>query len=312
LDRETETDADDPLADRRQRASGTGAAIAPALLSIGFVGAGRAATALASGFQAAGHRILVAERGASAAALAAKTGRRPAPADDVLGLSDVIVLAVPDAAIGEVARRLAGGGRDGDGRVAVHLSGSQDLEPLAPLARRGFATAAVHPLQVLSGSPIPPGTVFAVEAEPAARALVFKLVTDLRGVVVQLPPRAREGYHAAAALAANLGMTLLAEAIDLMERRGIPRASALEGLTSLVGGGVDASRDLGLPEALTGPVIRGDAPTVRAHLRALDADSELRRAYAAVSLLALRQAARTGRPDRAAATEIRKLLEDCL
>jgi len=143
--------------------------------------------------------------------------------------------------------------------------------------------------------------------------VAVRLVEEMGGIEIPLPASGRIAYHAAAVMAANLGMTMLAEAVDLLERQGIPRADALSGLGSLVRGGLEASMDRGLPEALTGPVTRGDVATVAGHLRALETDPDLRRAYAATSLLALRQASRDGRPaDDAAARELHDILEEAL
>jgi predicted short-subunit dehydrogenase-like oxidoreductase (DUF2520 family) len=91
-------------------------------------------------------------------------------------------------------------------------------------------------------------------------------------------------------------MTLLAEAVDLLEEQGVDRGQALQGLSGLVRGGLEASLDSGLPAALTGPVTRGDAGTMARHLEALAPDPYLRAAYLAVSRLALRQAHKSGRP----------------
>ena len=178
----------------------------------------------------------------------------------------------------------------------LHIAGSLGLDVLDSLAAAGYATAAMHPLQVLSGWRIPPGTTFAIEAPGAARAVVAQLVADLGGVEIELAPGARPAYHAAAVIAANLGMTLLAEAVDLLEQLGIDRGQALQGLAGLVRGGLEASLDAGLPAALTGPVTRGDVGTLATHLETLRDDPELLAAYRAVSRLALRQARKDGRP----------------
>ena len=279
-------------------------------LRVGFIGSGRAAASLARSLARDGDGVVLATRGASAADLGRELGVSPRAPRDVLASSDLVVLAVPDGRVAEVARTLALDAPDGAGRVVAHLAGSLGLEPLRPLGHHGYALAAVHPLQVLSGWRIPPGTTFAVEAEPAARPVVRRLVADLSGVELELPAGSRATYHAAAVLAANLGMSLLGEAVDLLERSGIERDKALEGLAGLVRGGLEASVDRGLPAALTGPVTRGDITTVRAHLEAIAGDPELDAAYSAVSLLALRQAGRNGRPDAAAAARLRALLEE--
>jgi predicted short-subunit dehydrogenase-like oxidoreductase (DUF2520 family) len=285
----------------------------PNPLVIGFIGSGRAAAALAHSLGRAGHSLLVARRGESADILAAGVGARLAASAEVLATADVTFLAVPDGAIRDVAAELATHVLPGAGRLVAHLSGSQGREVLAPLEQRGYATASVHPLQVLSGWRLAPGTAFAVEADGHARDTAVRLVEEMGGIEIALPAGGRAVYHAAAVIAANLGMTLLAEAVDLLERQGIPRADALTGLGSLVRGGLEASMDRGLPAALTGPVTRGDLATVAGHLRALETDPDLRRAYAATSLLALRQARRDGRPaDDAAAAELHDILEEAL
>jgi predicted short-subunit dehydrogenase-like oxidoreductase (DUF2520 family) len=271
-------------------------------LTLGFVGSGRAARSLARSLARRGHRLLVARRGDSAELLSADVGAELLDAAEAMGAADVIILAVPDGRVAGLAAELAAEARPGEvarpgeGRVVLHLAGSLGLEVLAPLAAAGYATAAMHPLQVLSGWRIAPGTTFAVEADEAARPLVSRLVADLDGVEIALPAGARVAYHTAAVIAANLGMTLLAEAVDILEEHGIDRDQALQGLSGLVRGGLEASLDSGLPAALTGPVTRGDAATVAAHLAVLAADPDLHAAYLAVSRLALRQARKDGRP----------------
>ena len=265
-------------------------------LTLGFVGSGRAARSLGCSLARSGHRLLVAARGDSAARLSADLGADLVDTAETLAQADVTLLAVPDGQVAQLAERLAARAPAGEPRVVVHLAGSLGLEALAPLAQAGYAIGAAHPLQVLSGRRIPPGTTFAVEADAVARPLVSRLVADLDGVEIELPAGARVAYHAAAVIAANLGMTLLAEAVDLLEEHGIDRGQALQGLSGLVRGGLEAALDSGLPAALTGPVTRGDAGTVAGHLEALAADPDLQTAYRAVSRLALRQARKDGRP----------------
>ena len=265
-------------------------------LTLGFVGSGRAARSLARSLGRRGHRLVIARRGDSAERLSGDLGAELAAAEEVLASADLTILAVPDGKVARLAEGLAVDAAAGKQRVVLHLAGSLGLEALRPLAQAGYATAAMHPLQVLSGWRIPPGTTFAVEADAAARPLVARLVADLNGVEIELPAGARVAYHAAAVIAANLGMTLLAEAVDLLDQLGIDRGEALQGLSGLVRGGLEASLDSGLPAALTGPVTRGDVGTVAAHLEALAGDPELQAAYRAVSGLALRQVRKDGRP----------------
>ncbi len=137
----------------------------PHSLTIGFVGSGRAASTLAHSLGRAGHRLLLAHRDPAADELAAELGASTSGAAEVLARAAVTFLAVPDGAVAKVAAQLAEDTPDGRGRLVAHLSGSQGRDVLEPLAARGYATAAIHPLQVLSGWRLAPGTAFAVEAE---------------------------------------------------------------------------------------------------------------------------------------------------
>ena len=301
------------LPDPQAMGSGGYAESQPAHLVLGFIGAGRAASTLARGLARVGHEVVIAARGDGALKLAGALDARLAGRQEVLEDSDLTFLAVPDGEIAGVAADLARTAPPGGGRGVAHLSGSQGRDVLAPLAELGYTTIAIHPLQVLSGWRIAPGTAFTVEADESGSELAARIVSDLSGVSIELPAGSRSAYHAAAVMAANLGMTLLAEAVDLLEQQGISRAEALQGLGALVRGGLEASMDRGLPQALTGPVTRGDAATVAGHLAALAHDPELRRAYAATSLLTLRQGLRDGRPaDGAATVRVRAMLEDAL
>jgi predicted short-subunit dehydrogenase-like oxidoreductase (DUF2520 family) len=291
-----------------RRASGVPEA--QARLTVGFVGSGRAAGALARSLARRHHEVLVATRGSSATSLAEELGAESLAATAILARADVTLLAVPDGRIRDVAAELARIAPDGDSRVVAHLAGSLGPDSLAPLDARGYAVAALHPLQVMSGWRIPPGTRFAVEAPETARPVLRRVIADLGGQELSLPPGSRAPYHAAAVITANLGMTLLAEAVDLMARAGLDREEALQGLAGLTRGGLEASLDRGLPAALTGPVTRGDLDTVRAHIDLLRSDPEMLDAYRAVSRLALRQARLDGRPEAEKAEAMARLLED--
>jgi predicted short-subunit dehydrogenase-like oxidoreductase (DUF2520 family) len=99
-------------------------------------------------------------------------------------------------------------------------------------------------------------------------------------------------YHLSAVVGCNLLVALESEAKRLMDEAtggsdGLDHLALLMSttMTNLLRGGDPA-------HALTGPVARGDAGTVRAHLRLLDRESpRLARTYRALSLEALTLAA---------------------
>lgn len=176
--------------------------------------------------------------------------------------ADVVVLAVPDAAIASLAASITP-----DPRCAVlHLSGALGLDVLDPHERRG----SVHPLLPLagavSGAEQLPGAWFAVDGDP----LGVELVEALDGHVFVVAAEDREIYHAAAVVASNHLVALLGQVERLAAGISIP-AEAFVGLIQATLANVGSN---GAAAALTGPVSRGDWDTVRRHLDVIGIDEQ--------------------------------------
>jgi predicted short-subunit dehydrogenase-like oxidoreductase (DUF2520 family) len=90
----------------------------------------------------------------------------------------------------------------------------------------------------------------------------------------------RAAYHAAATIASNHLVALLAQAGRVAASAGVPLAALLP----LVRATVDNVEELGAPGALTGPVARGDADTVRGHLTVLGDEAPTYRVLAGEAL----------------------------
>jgi predicted short-subunit dehydrogenase-like oxidoreductase (DUF2520 family) len=101
-------------------------------------------------------------------------------------------------------------------------------------------------------------------------------------------------YHAAAALVANGSIAVVAGGVELLVRAGVPRRDARQLLGPLLGTVADNVTAFGVPEALTGPVRRGDLGTIRAHLEGSKTDPAARRLYAFLVLGQLPLAAALG------------------
>jgi predicted short-subunit dehydrogenase-like oxidoreductase (DUF2520 family) len=199
-----------------------------------IVGRGRMGTALAAAWSAAGEHVV------------GPLGREePLPGDPAL-----VVLAVPDAAIADAARRVPAG------PLVAHCAASVPLSALGD--REAFS---MHPLLAVTGS----GTDFTgagcaiAGTSPRAAAAGMRLARVLAMHVVEVREEDRALYHAAASLASNYLVTLEGEAERLMMHVGIDRAMLLP----LVRAAVEGWGARGAAAALTGPIVRGDAETVR-------------------------------------------------
>jgi predicted short-subunit dehydrogenase-like oxidoreductase (DUF2520 family) len=264
------------------------------------VGPGRAGSTLAAALVARGWTaVAVAGRRHDAPSTQAAAERFRTRAVDVVDAgrdADLVLVATPDAAIGDAGLALAPGLRPG--ALVVHFSGACPLEELGKLhaERPDVEIGALHPLQSLPSVDLGiarlPGSWCAVDGPPAVERLALSL--GLRPFRVPAGQRAR--YHAAAAVASNHLVALLGQAVRIADAAGIPP----EALLPLVRASVDNVDALGAERALTGPVARGDADTVARHLDALPADE--RASYRALAAEALRL---TGRDD----TALRALLD---
>jgi predicted short-subunit dehydrogenase-like oxidoreductase (DUF2520 family) len=185
--------------------------------------------------------------------------------------NEVVLLAVPDAAIVGVAKRLALCAVKARPRSVLHCAGALGPEVLAPLADVAIPVAQFHPLASFAR---PFGTALAgVHARIAGdrRAMAAgRRICRVLGMVPLEGPVDPAAYHAAAALVSNGAVALVAAAIELLGSSGLHPRVAARALGPLLRTTARNVETLGLPEALTGPVRRGDAHTVAQHLAILE------------------------------------------
>ena len=281
----------------------------PARLAVGVVGVGRVGSALAVALARAGHAV-VSVSGVSDASRRRAVERLPSadikPADDVVRDAELVLLTVPDDVLASVVEGLAAVGAFKPGQIVVHTSGRHGLDILRPAADRGALPLALHPVMTFAGGAEDVerlvGTSFGVTAPEEYRAVGEALVVEMGGEPVWVPEEARVLYHAALAWGSNYLVTLVTAAADLLRAAGAERPDLL--LAPLLGASLDNALRRG-DAALTGPVSRGDAGTVRAHLDVLrDTAPEVVPAYVALARLTADRALRDGRLDPAAAAAL--------
>jgi predicted short-subunit dehydrogenase-like oxidoreductase (DUF2520 family) len=245
------------------------------------VGAGRLARALVPLLPDAGYPVVAvaAPRLARARAVArTASARATTRAQEFAHEASLVLLAVPDGEIARAAGDLARATRGWDG-VALHHAGALGVEPLAPLARAGAATGVLHPLQSLADPRLAAhhlrGARARVEGDARALAVATRLARRLGLRPLRLdaadPATARAAYHAAASIASNDVLALLDVAVTLFGRAGIAADEAIAALVPLARGTLAQAERAGVASAITGPVIRGDLDTLRAHLATLAA-----------------------------------------
>lgn len=283
---------------------------------IAIAGAGKVGQALGRLLRESGECIVaIACRSPESAAHAAMFvggGARPVSYREIPQYAAQILIAVPDDAIGEVAGMLAAAGMR-HGKV-LHTSGARGPEALAALSAAGVACGTLHPLQTVAdpeeGVRVLRGVAFAIDGDPAAAAWAASLTTLLGGMALHIPAASRPIYHAAAVMGSNYLMALIASAVMLMKEAGVDEATGRRALEPLARTSIENAFRLGPAAALTGPIARGDAETVRAHLAALaNSLAGVDGLYRAAGIATLQLARARGLPEDQASTieaELRK------
>nr|WP_029116802.1 DUF2520 domain-containing protein [Mycobacterium sp. URHB0044] len=284
---------------------GTPNGFRPARLAVGVISAGRVGTALGVALERADH-VVVACSAISRASRQRAERRLPdtlvLPVHEVASRADLLLLAVPDAELAGLVTGLAATESVRPGTIVVHTSGANGITLLNPLTEQGCVPLAIHPAMTFTGADedivrLSEACFGITAADEVGYAIAQSLVLEIGGEPFRVREDARTLYHAALAHAGNHVITVLLDAVEAL--RGALWGQELLG-QELVGdapGGIAervigplarASLENALQRgqgALTGPVARGDAAAVVAHLQALtEVDPELAQAYRAISL----------------------------
>ena len=281
---------------------------------VGVIGAGRVGAVLAARLRGAGHEVVAAagESDASRNRIAdLLTGVPALKPSAVARASDLLLLTVPDDMLPNVVTVLADSGALREGQVVVHTSGAHGLGVLAPAAAVGARVVAAHPAMTFTGTALDlerlTGCVFGVTAGQAEAGLAEQLVADLGGRTMRVPEDRRTAYHAALAHGANHLVTLVSQAMEMLAAAG--GDAPADTLRPLLAAALDNALTQG-DAALTGPIVRGDADTIRRHLDELARTApHTLPSYVAMATATLERVVTDGRLLPIRAAKIRRLLQ---
>lgn len=290
----------------------------PARLGVGIVSAGRVGAVLGAAWAAAGHHLT------GASGVSRESVRRAElllpgvpllPPDEVATTADLVLLAVPDDVLPGLVTGLAAADCFRPGQIVVHTAGAKGVAPLAPATERGVLPLALHPAMTFTGRVEDVARlagccvgVTAAVGDEAAWSVGEALALELGSEPVRIPEDVRPLYHAALAHGANHLVTLVRDCVELLERAGLAPADRLA--APLLSAALDNALRHG-DRALTGPVARGDAETVRTHLRVLDdADEGLGLTYRALAARTAHRATAAGMLPDHAAKDVLTILEE--
>ena len=190
---------------------------------------------------------------------------------DIPSLADRVLIAVADAGIPSVVDDLSDGSMRGG--IALHTSGAHGPMLLDALAVRGVSCGVLHPLQTIAdperGVAALRGASFGIGGATAAVDWAEQLVAVVEGTPLRIRDQGFASYHAGAVMASNAVVAAIDAAVVLLGASGIDRPAALQALRPLCLTSAGNAFDIGPEAALTGPVQRGDAETIKTHIAAL-------------------------------------------
>jgi predicted short-subunit dehydrogenase-like oxidoreductase (DUF2520 family) len=285
----------------------------PARLDVGIVGTGRVGAVLGAALQQAGHRLVAVSgvseqsRGRAAALLPGVPVRT---VEEVVAQAELVLLTVPDDVLPDLVAGLSTTGSWQAGQLVVHTSGRHGTAVFEAASGHHILGLALHPVMTFTGTSMDvvrlADCCFGITAPEPLRAVAEALVVEMGAEPVWIEEQDRPMYHAGLAHGANHLVTLVAQAMQVVGSAGVQEPQRLIG--PLLHAALDNALRLG-DGALTGPVSRGDAGTVAAHLAELNEQTpDIRPTYVALARATAERALASGRLTAAGAEPLLEIL----
>ena len=288
-------------------------------MKIGFIGAGKVGTAFSKHLHSQGFKICgyYSEPYSGAVSAAELTESKAFTSlEDFCRESELIFITTPDDIISEVAVNIARLGYLESRHIIGHMSGALSSRILTEAVEiSGCDSFSLHPLQAfaeLNNSLRDlPKTFFSLEGSEKALKEMQAIMQKLGNPLLEIKQEQKTLYHAAACIVSNYLVTLLDFGLDFLQSIGIEKNEGLTALMPLIEGSLNNTKNLGPAKALTGPIARGDAQTVKQHLQAIEENiPEQIKLYSVLALRTLELAQKEKLHDAKKIALLKEYLED--
>ncbi len=271
-------------------------------MGIGFIGAGKVATAF--GRYLHGHGVAVSgyfDRHAEKIqrASAVTLSRAFPDAVTLASQSDIILITTRDDQIADACSSLSRQKKIAPHHLVGHMSGAHSARILADAQRQGAAVFSLHPLQAFADEDKAlaelPHTVFSLEGEAERLQPIRQILEQTGNRYFSISSENKSLYHLSACILSNYLVTLMDTGLAALGQSGIDPEQGFQAMRPLIEGTLSNIARMGTAKALTGPIIRGDAGTIRRHLQALKNSglADIESLYRQMGLQTVRLASRT-------------------
>lgn len=293
--------------------------------NVTVIGAGAVGSAIAKQFQARGHTIVgVINRRLSStrrSAAALKTKALPYHLKGIPPTTNLLIISTPDSAIPSLAALVATRSPlNFEKLTAFHTSGAVTSDSLMPLRLLGSTVFSLHPIQIFPRRASLTSRVmslrkifYGIEGDAPALRTAMMLVSELGGSYIVVPAERKALYHVACVFASNYLVVLMNLLLKASEGLGINRKEFYRVFEPLITTTLDHVRRASPREALTGPIERGDVPTIRIHVEHLESlNPSLLSMYSSLGSSAVRLAMKKKSLNEVTARELLKIFETAL
>lgn len=241
-----------------------------------FIGAGKVGTSLGiyfkeNGLNIGGYFSRTAESAERASTLTHSTAY--SNLECLVNNNQIIWITTPDDSIEKVAEQISGLNIKGT-KTFIHASGSLTSDALGCLEEKGHRICSAHPLLAFSdiakAVSALKDTAFFIEGQTDALTEIKKILAETGNSYHIIDKKSKPTYHAAAAVLSNYLVTLVYASNQLFDLVGINERTLGDASLVLVKSVLDNLQGKTPAEALTGPIKRGDAETVKRHLEVLE------------------------------------------
>jgi predicted short-subunit dehydrogenase-like oxidoreductase (DUF2520 family) len=201
--------------------------------------------------------------------------------------ADVVWLCVPDGEIARAANTLSK--VEWKDKYAFHSSGVLSSDALTSLRNAGARVASVHPLMTFVKGSVPEltGVPFAIEGDASAVRVARVIVRNLGGDPVAVKKQYKVAYHAFATMICPLLVSLLTASEKAAALAGMSAPDARRRMLPIIRQTLRNYETLGPAKAFSGPIVRGDVETIRAHTKVLAKVPATKDVYTALARVAL-------------------------
>ena len=191
-------------------------------LSVGIIGAGHVGPVLGVALAGAGHRVVAISAISDSSRERAHALLPGVPVLDVARVvesAELIILAVPDAALESLVAGLAATSTWQPGQIVVHTSPAYGISVLAPAMAAGVIPIALHPAMSFTGTSVDvhrlTDSYVAVTAPTPVLPIGQALAVELGAEPLVVPEEKRAAYAEAIATASEFSAAIVAQATGI-------------------------------------------------------------------------------------------------